>query len=273
MELSGKVAVVTGAASGIGFGLAQRFVAEGMNVVLADVEASALDDAAAALRDAGGRVHAVVTDITDAGQVRALATETDEVFGAVHVLCNNAGVGVGGTIAEMTLDDWKWVIDVDLWGVIHGLHTFLPRMLAHGQRGHIVNTASMSALSGGQAAYYAAKAGVFAISETLAEELAATGGQLGVSVLCPGVVNTRVHQCARNRPGHDPSVQYDATSRLGDILTDTRALDPADIAESVVRAIHDRQLYVFTHPEWMEYVTPRFERILLAAKQAEEAEQ
>jgi NAD(P)-dependent dehydrogenase (short-subunit alcohol dehydrogenase family) len=265
-NFEGMTAVVTGAASGIGFGLAERFAAEQMNVVMADVETAALEDAEDRLRAGGAKVLAVQTDVTDAGSIDRLAAEASAAFGPVHVLCNNAGVGLSKPIAEQSTDDWAWVINVNLWGVIHGLRAFLPGMLAHGQPGHVVNTGSMASfgVGPGMASYGATKAAVLSISESLQTELAGT--QIGVSVLCPGMVATRAHQCVRNRPGQDPTIEFDATTRLGDDETEMRVLQPSDVAECVVDAIVSGRLYVFPHPEWVEErAKPRFDRILAAA--------
>jgi NAD(P)-dependent dehydrogenase (short-subunit alcohol dehydrogenase family) len=266
----GKTAVVTGAASGIGFGLAERFAAEGMNVVMADVERPALEQAAEQLHARGATVLALPTDVTDADGVDRLAAGAGAAFGPVHVLCNNAGVGLARPIVEMGLDDWGWVLDVNLWGVIHGLRAFLPGMLAHGEPGHVVNTSSMAGLLAAPSmpVYSASKAAVLAISECLHEEMEQAGAQIGVSALCPGLVNTRVHLSERNRPGGDPSIGDDTTSRLGDRMTDFRAMEPSEVAACVVDAIHERRLYVFTHPEWIGMAAARYDRILDAARSA-----
>lgn len=264
----GRTAVVTGAASGIGSALAERFAAAGMNVVMADVEEAALVRAAGELRDRGASVLAHVTDVSDVDAVDDLAADVFATFGPVHLLCNNAGVGVQRPVADMELDDWAWVLGVNLWGVIHGLRAFLPGMVAHGEPGHVVNTSSMAGLlaSPGMSAYSASKAAVVAISESLGEEMAAAGGQIGVSVLCPGVVNTRVHLCERNRPGGDRSLGDDTTSRLGDQLPGFRAMEPSEVAACVMDAVVERRLYVFTHPEWIDMASARFDRIVDAAR-------
>lgn len=189
-EFHGKVAVVTGAASGIGRSLAERCAQEGMRVVLADVEEGALTQTAESLRSSGADVRAITTDVSRAGDVEALARKTVEAYGGVHLLFNNAGVGGGTTAWGSMLADWQWVLGVNLWGVIHGVHSFVPLMLQQGDEGHIVNTASIAGLTGGPglAVYKVSKHGVVSISETLYHELALQGAKIGVSVLCPGWV-------------------------------------------------------------------------------------
>ena len=259
--LPGRVAVVTGAASGIGRALASRLAAEGMAVVLADVEASALDAAAADLAaevDGGSdRVEAVVTDVADPAAVDALAASAVDRFGAVHVVCNNAGVVTLGSTWEQPFDDWRWVLDVDLWGVINGIRTFVPILLRQGTEGHVVNTASIAGLvpSPTIAPYNVAKAGVVAASETLDMELREIGAPIGVSVLCPGVVPTRIAESERNRPGGA------ATATELDLPTQHElpptALRPEQIADLVVAAIRDNTFWIVTHEGSAELIEQR----------------
>jgi len=203
MELTGEsVAVVTGAASGIGAAMAQSFAAGGCAVVLADIDADSL---AAVTEGIDGDVLAVVTDVSDAAAVEHLAEDAFARFGGVDVLCNNAGVSTFNPLIAQTLDDWRWVLGVNLWGVIHGVHTFLPRLLAQGRPAHIVNTSSLAGLASGLpqlGPYNVSKVGVVALSETLRMELAMSGAPIGVSVLCPGSTGTRIIESERNRPAH-----------------------------------------------------------------------
>ena len=206
-ELRGKVAVVTGAASGIGRAMAERFAREGMKVVLADVQEKPLAEAREASAAAGAEVIAVPTDVSKWEQVEALARRAVEAFGAAHVLCNNAGVAVGGVAWETPVADWEWILGVNQWGVVHGIRAFVPRMIAQGE-GHVVNTASMAGLvsAPGMSAYCATKHAVVTISECLHHDFAITGnaGTMHVSVLCPGWVKTNIAESVRNRPGASP---------------------------------------------------------------------
>jgi NAD(P)-dependent dehydrogenase (short-subunit alcohol dehydrogenase family) len=201
-DLSGRTAVVTGGASGIGLAMARRFGAEGANLVIADVEPAALDGAREALAEEGYPTLAVRTDVRRPERIEALADAAEARFGPIHVLCNNAGVVATGRVEEITLEAWQWVIDVDLWAVVHGCRTFLPRMFAHGEPAHVVNTASMAGLDSGpyMAPYFVAKFGVVALSESLWHEQRLGETNVGVSVLCPGFVRTRIAEPARNAP-------------------------------------------------------------------------
>jgi NAD(P)-dependent dehydrogenase (short-subunit alcohol dehydrogenase family) len=266
-ELAGRTAVVTGGASGIGRALAAAFVREGMNVVIADVEEEPLQQAADELGALGVR-----TDVADADSVAALADATLERFGAVHVLCNNAGVGGGGRIRDLTLNDWKWVIDVNLWGVVHGLHSFLPHLLANADGGHVVNTASVAGLLAGPGIgpYNAAKSGVVAISETLAAELAEDGSRVGVSVLCPGFVRTNIFTSQRNRPEdlRNPAKKAEARTANEEIIQAmlASAIEPAVVADTVLDAIRTDRFWILTHPEFVRGVVERAERIRAAVE-------
>ena len=270
-QLEGKVAVVTGAASGIGRALADRFAAERMKVVLADVETDALAAAEKELRDAGADVLAVTTDVSDAHSVDALARATVDAFGAAHVVCNNAGVGGGGQMQTLTTADWEWVLGVNLWGVIHGIRAFLPILLEQDEA-HVVNTASMAGLVGGpfMGPYNASKFAVVAISETLFKEMAMQGGTVGVSVLCPGWVNTNIADSERNRPealrpaGADATAAAEASTGMRDMLRQmlSTGMAPADVAGRVVDAVRGRRFYVLTHPEMKPAIEARMRSIL-----------
>src|SRR6516162_2295168 len=263
-----KVAVITGAASGIGRALAERCAREGMKVVLADVEPGALADVEANLQAGGGTVLAVRTDVSQAKDVEALAQQTLEAFGAVHLLCNNAGVATSGTLAwESDLTDWEWVIGVNLWGVIHGVRTFVPIMLAQDTECHIVNTASLSGLiSFPRGSVYAVtKHGVVTLSETLHHELAERGGKVKVSVLCPGLVKTRIVDCARNRPERLPAPPMGPVEAAGwETLRQQMetAMPPAHVADAVFQAIRDERFYILTHPEGEDWIRTRLDDIL-----------
>ncbi len=264
-ELSGKVAVVTGGASGIGLALGLAFAAEGMKVVLADIEVDALDKAVAEFPE-GTEVEAVVCDVSDFAQVEALRDQAVERFGAVHVVCNNAGVGTGGLVWEQSLEDWDWVIGVNLMGVVHGVKAFTPLMIEQGD-GHIVNTASMAGLISApfMSIYNVTKHSVVTLSETLFGDLALSGAAgVGVSVLCPGWVQTRIHEAGRNRPGGELEVEGDEGQGFAEVLGQLIAsgLDPAAVAALVVDAIRTRRFYVLTHPNWTPMAGDRFDRIL-----------
>ena len=267
-DFKGKVAVITGAASGIGRALAERCVREGMKAVLADVEVEALAKTEASLKASGATVLAVPTDVSQARDVAALAQKTLQVFGAVHLLFNNAGVATEAAIWESSLDDWEWVVGVNLWGVIHGVRAFVPLMLAQDTECHIVNTASMAGLVSGPGlgAYKVTKHAVVSLSETLYHELAERGARIRVSVLCPGFVNTRIMESARNRPGHlapeaplspAPAARREALSRLV-----PAGIPPAQVADAVFAAVRKDQFYILTFPEGKDSIRTRMEDIL-----------
>ena len=246
----GRVAVVTGAASGIGLALTERFVAEGMNVVMADIEAGALATASERLRRDGARVLPIRVDVSQPLDVERLADETYHAFGAVHVVCNNAGVAVIGAIHEHTLADWQWVINVNLWGVIHGVRVFLPRMLAGGDEGHFVNTASMAGLTTApfMSVYDVTKHGVVALSESMYKELTLSGAPIGVSVVCPGLIETNIMRSSRNRPESlaDEGKAGPMAEAFGQSLADRLAggYPPSEVANQVVTGIRERRFYI-----------------------------
>lgn len=266
-----KVAVITGAASGIGRGLAERFAAESMKVVLADVEETALAELEADLKSKGADVLTVKTDVSNAAEVENLAVQTLDTFGAVHILCNNAGVVCSRPIWEHTVADWEWVLGVNLWGVIHGIRTFVPRMLAQGDACHIVNTASILGLigGGGTGIYKVSKHGVVVLSEALADELAQKGANIQVHVLCPGWVRTGILDSDRNRPDMLQNREAQTPSRLqtigdsGNARAEMEAgMSPAEVAEHVYNAIQNGTFYIHTHPEHKTAIRERMDRIL-----------
>jgi NAD(P)-dependent dehydrogenase (short-subunit alcohol dehydrogenase family) len=246
----GRVAVVTGAASGIGLALSERFVAEGMKVVMADIEADALATAADRLRRDSAAVLPIRVDVSQPADMERLADETYNAFGAAHVVCNNAGVAVIGAIHEHTLADWQWVINVNLWGVIHGVRVFLPRMLAGGDEGHVVNTASMAGLTTApfMSVYDVTKHGVVALSESMYKELALSGAPIGVSVVCPGLIETNIMRSSRNRPESlaEEGKAGPMAQAFGQSLSDRLAggYPPSAVASQVVAGIREGRFYI-----------------------------
>jgi NAD(P)-dependent dehydrogenase (short-subunit alcohol dehydrogenase family) len=266
-ELRGKCAVVTGAASGIGRAMADAFAAEGMRVVLADIESGPLEHAAAAVRARGSAALAVPTDVSQAEQVQALADRAAAEFGRVDVVCNNAGVALSGPTWEHTLADWQWLLGVNLWGVVHGVRTFVPLMLKQGGEGHIVNTGSVAGLTSNpfMSIYNVSKHAVVTLSETLQKELTLLGTQVRVSVLCPGFVDTRILEAERNRPAalrnavateRHPTFEEMASAALA------AGMPPAEVAARVVDAVKTGRFYILTHPEFGPRVRERMEDIL-----------
>ncbi len=266
-ELEGRVAVVTGAASGIGLALATRLASEGMHLVLGDVEAPALEAAASALRDAGAQVEALVTDVSVASEVDALGRAATERFGALHLAVNNAGVSGGGLSWEIPLETWDWVLGVNLRGVIHGVRAFVPRIIDSGG-GHVVNTASMAGLTSPpfMSPYNVSKHGVVTLSESLYQELQLTHPEVGVTVVCPGWVRTRIHEADRNKPAGVPGLPegQEGGAGLRDIVTGLieGGLEPAEVADQIVAAVRAERCYVLTHEGWAEMARARMERIV-----------
>ena len=269
-DVNGKIAVVTGAASGIGRGMCEAFVEAGMRVVLADVERQALERTTASLREAGADVHAVVTDVSKPDQVEALADETLRHFGAVHVVCNNAGVGTETMPSwSGTLDDWKWVLGVNLMGAIYGVRTFLPILINQGAGGHIVNTASLAGLvSGGGTLYAVSKFGVVALSEGVYIELKQGGYLPSISVLCPSFVNTNILGSARNRPPELSDTAAPMTGPVADVFREwfteqlRQGMSPRKVGDQVLAAIREDRFYILTHPDWNGQIEHRMKTIL-----------
>ena len=268
-DLQGKTAFITGGASGIGLGIAGAFVEAGMNVVLADLRQDHID-AALADFDRRGRtqhVHAIRLDVTDRDAMAAAADETEEVFGKLHVLVNNAGVGIQGPFEGITYKDWDFGMAVNLGGVINGLQTFLPRIRAHSEGGHIVNTASLAALVTMPAAfiiYVAAKAAVVAMSESIRTELVQEN--ISVSVLCPGPVRTNIFEVAQNRP---PQFGVGEAFRETEESGGTKVpfpsmLEPAEVGELVLNAVRNDELYIITHGEWRPMAEARHAALIAA---------
>lgn len=267
-DLNGKVAVVTGGGSGIGLALARAFAAQGMKVVLADIEDAALEKAVAEMPE-GAEVEAVTCDVSDAAQVDALRDAALDRFGAVHVVCNNAGVGSGGLAWEVPLEDWNWVLGVNLMGVVHGIRAFTPLLIEQGE-GHVVNTASMAGVTSPpfMAPYNASKHAVVTLSETLYADLQISGVTgVGVTALCPGWVRTRIHESARNRPGARSTGDVDVDADGGNMKSAVEGfiangLDPDHVADLVVDAVRENRFYVLTNPEWIKGVTARTDRMM-----------
>jgi len=268
-DFSGKVAVVTGGASGIGRAMADRFAAAGMRLVLADIERATLEAAAKEIRESGAEVVASLTDVTDEAAVEALLETTLDAYGTAHVVCNNAGVAAGGPIWEMTTSDWEFTLGANLWGVIYGVKVFAPTLLEQNE-GHFVNTASMAGLvsGGNMAAYNVSKFGVVALSETLFQDLRAAESQVGVSVLCPAFVQTKIWDSERNRPEalRKERTEEEAQARAEGREVLRKVIENAMPAPKVADAVHDailaNQLYILTHESSYPAIEARMRNIL-----------
>jgi NAD(P)-dependent dehydrogenase (short-subunit alcohol dehydrogenase family) len=265
-HLQGKVAVVTGAASGIGKAVATRAADEGMKVVLADIEENALKETADELAANGAEVIAAVTDVSDVASVRELRDRAVREFGTVHLVHNNAGVGTGGPIWEVPEEDWRWILGVNLWGVVHGIATFVPLFIQQGE-GHVVNTASVAGLTTAPflGPYNATKQAVVAMSETLYKDLQGSGvSGVGVSVLCPGFVQTRIAESDRNRPSWAPGRDAEEAEAMRGLIRDlvSGGISPEQVAERVLDAVRTNTFYILTHPELRGALQTRFDDIL-----------
>jgi NAD(P)-dependent dehydrogenase (short-subunit alcohol dehydrogenase family) len=263
-DFAGKVAVITGAASGIGRGIAEWCVRAGVRTVLADIDEGPLNRTGSDLKEMGGTLLCVKTDVSKRSEVESLARQAFDAFGNVHLLFNNAGVGAGGTPWEATWNDWEWVVGVNLWGVIHGVKVFTPLMLAQNTECHIVNTSSAAGLcvGGFSAPYSVTKHAVVALSESLSLSLQQRNALIKVSVLCPGLVRTNIGNAERNRPSElkDELVPLTPEMQAGRAVFDAlvaASMPPDQVAEKVFEAIRNDQFYILTHPEWIDVVRLR----------------
>lgn len=266
-DFKDKVAVVTGAASGIGRGIAEHCTQEGMKVVLADIDQDGLDKVADELKAKGASVLTIQTDVADASSMESLAQQTIDEYGAVHLLFNNAGV-TGGNVARSTLAEWEWVLGINVWGVIHGVHFFIPIMAAQDTEAHIVNTASLAGLISFEGIYGVSKHTVVALSEGLHHDLAQTNPKIKVSVLCPSVVNTNIGT-NRHRPPELQNETNDAVispeeEQLRQTISDKFAagMSPEQVANHVFKAIENEDFYILTHPELNSLIQMRIDDIL-----------
>ena len=267
-DFEGKTAVVTGAASGIGFGLAEKLAQEKMQVVLADVEEEALDKAVKQLRQYQHRVIGVKTDVLIKESVSELFARANEEYGNIHILCNNAGIGAGSGnkgIWEVEKENWDWTLGVNFYGVLYGLQAFLPHMIEHGEEGHVVTTASLAGLLAGAGTYGVSKHAVLALAESLNRDLVAINSKIGASVLCPGFVNTNITDSERNRPQHlrvkdQPETDPQALEMFSLLLKQGK--EPSEIAEIVFKAIKEKVFYILPHPAWDDNLRNHFEEIL-----------
>jgi len=265
-DLQGKVAVITGGASGIGRAVADRAAGEGMKIVLADIEQGPLKVAVDDLTSNGAEALGVVTDVSEAASVQALRDRALDRFGAVHLVHNNAGIGLGGPIWEVSEAEWRWILGVNLWGVVHGVAAFTPLLIEQGE-GHIVNTASVAGLIAAPflGPYNATKQAVVAISETLYKDLQAVGAPVGVSVLCPGFVQTRIAESERNRPewaaaDHEVPGAEEVRGVVQGLVD--AGIPAAEVADRVIDAVRNNTFYILTHSELDAAITTRFDDIL-----------
>lgn len=260
-DVAGKVAFITGGASGLGLAMAKSFTGAGMKVAIADVQEDALAAAKESFAESNADVITIKVDVTDRDAMEQAAKETEAAFEKVHVVCNNAGVAISGNIADHNYRDWDWVMGVNLDGVINGIQVFTNRILSHGEGGHIVNTASMAGLAGmqGMSIYNTSKFAVVGLSEAIAADLADQG--VGVSVLCPGFVDTAIYTSERNRPselGGNEASRFDLSENAN--LTDEQLasikeslegmLDPSLVGDMVLHAIQENEFWIFSHPEF-----------------------
>ena len=280
-DFSNGTAVVTGAASGMGYAFAERFAAEGMNVVLADIETDALNAAVTRLEQQERNVIGIEVNTMRRETLENLRNQAIDRFGNIHVLCNNAGVssrgdgglgaGVGAVpVWEVTDSTWDWVMGVNFWGVLYGLQVFVPHMLEHGETGHIVNTASLAGLIPGASAYSVSKHGVLTITEGLWHHLRTAKANTSASVLCPGFVNTQINESERNRPSEfGKKIEGTPEQRAASQVLLGGGMDPSDVAELVWQAMVNDQLYILPHPGWTDVVRGRVEAVLEGSQPVE----
>ena len=269
-ELAGKVAVITGGASGIGLALAEEFAGQGMKLVLADIEQTVLDGSVQRLQEAGHDVIGVRCDVGQYEQVEALQKAALDRFGRVHVLVNNAGVSITGPIFRMSLDDWRWVYDVNVWGIIHGIKAFVPALMETDEEAHVINVASLASFvgTGDHAPYCSSKAAALSLSQALYSEMIAYNTKIGVSVVCPGMVDTAINKSWRNRPpGDQPwsdrEFADDAFVR-GSEQFQSAGIPPAEIARATLQALRENRFYVFVGARWHEFLTRALQPIMRA---------
>ena len=267
-EFEGKTAIVTGAASGIGLGLAEKFAKERMQVVMADVEEEALNKAVEKLKKHQYRVMGISADVLIQESMKELFDKSIEAYGNIHILCNNAGIGANSgnkAIWEINKTDWDWSLGVNFYGVLHGLQTFVPHMIDHGEEGHIVTTVSLAGLLPGAGTYGVSKHAALALTQGLNRDLIARDSKINSSVLCPGFVNTNIMNSERNRPQHLVSNnQIDTNEQQMEVFNFLlkNGKEPSEIADIVFEGIKDNIFYILTHPAWDESLRNHFEEIL-----------
>jgi NAD(P)-dependent dehydrogenase (short-subunit alcohol dehydrogenase family) len=262
-DVEGKTAFITGGASGIGFGMARAFLKAGMKVVMADIRQDHLDEAAAALKGSNLPYHFIRLDVTDRAAFAAAADETERVFGKVHLVCNNAGVGGNAPIEEADYEDWDWVVGVNFGGVINGVKTFVPRIKRHGEGGHIVNTSSMAGiipLTSQGGIYSASKFATRGLTDSLRLALGKYG--IGVSVLCPGLVHTNIMDAEKSRPAHLKTAAQHPPRHLSKASSASAGMNPLEMGERVLRGIRRNDAYILTHGEFKDEVAGLFKEIL-----------
>jgi NAD(P)-dependent dehydrogenase (short-subunit alcohol dehydrogenase family) len=266
-NFEGKTAVITGAASGIGKSLAEKFAKENMQVVLADIEEDALEKTVENLRHYQHRVIGIKTDVLVEDSIKELFAKAKEEYGNIHILCNNAGIGANSgnkAIWEIDKNDWDWVMGVNYQAVLHGLQTFIPHMLEHGEEGHVVTTVSMAGLMPGAGTYGVSKHAVMALTEALSRDLQARGAKINASVLCPGFVDTNIDKSERNRPNH-MNKSEEVIPQVGAEIMSTmlrQGKKPNEVADIVHEAIKENIFYILSHPAWDESLKSHFENIL-----------